>query len=237
MHDIASATRSFCSLSNRKAIIAVGGRARRFRIAFATILELIRHPNSQPIKLHFFPGMDSSPLPPQPDRRNFLTKASAVVIGAALALVAPVAGLMVFLDPLRRQTAAGGAVLVASLDSLAENGEPQKFSVLATRIDAWNTTPNVPVGAVYLQRLTGRQVRAFNVVCPHAGCFVDFREANNCFHCPCHNSSFSLDGKVLDPKSPSPRGLDDLLVEVRNGTEIWVHFKNFRAGEKARIPV
>lgn len=181
--------------------------------------------------------MDNTPVPPQPDRRNFLTKAAAVIIGGALALVAPVAGLVVFIDPLRRKAANGDAVRVASLDSLPEGGEPQKFPVVATRVDAWNTTPHVPVGAVYLQRLAGGKVRALNVVCPHAGCFVDFREAESCFHCPCHNSSFSLDGKVLDPTSPSPRALDDLPVEIRNGTEIWVQFKNFRAGVKEKIAV
>lgn len=181
--------------------------------------------------------MDPTPVPPQPDRRNFLIKACSITIGAVLALVAPAAGLLVFLDPLRRKSPNGGAVLVASLDSLPENGGPQKFSVLATLIDAWNTTPNVPVGAVYLQRLNGSQVRAFNVVCPHAGCFVEYWGEQNHFHCPCHNSSFSLDGRVLDPKSPSPRALDDLPVEIRNGTEIWVKFQNFRPGVKERIPV
>jgi Rieske Fe-S protein len=90
---------------------------------------------------------------------------------------------------------------------------------------------------VYLQRLNGSQVRAFNVVCPHAGCFVEYWGEQNHFHCPCHNSSFSLDGRVLDPKSPSPRALDDLPVEIRNGTEIWVKFQNFRPGVKERIPV
>ena len=181
--------------------------------------------------------MDNPSVPPQPDRRNFLTKAGAVIISGALAVIAPVAGLFVFLDPLRRKNADGGAVLVASLDSLPENGAPQKFPVLATRVDAWNTTPNVPVGAVYLQRLAGGKVRALNVVCPHAGCFVDFRGAESCFHCPCHNSSFALDGKVLDPKSPSPRALDNLPVEIRRGTEIWVQFQNFRAGVKEKTPV
>jgi len=181
--------------------------------------------------------MDHSPASPSSDRRNFFVKAGAIAIGGVLALFAPVAGLFVFLDPLRRKNANGGAVRVASLDSLTEGGEPQKFPVLATRVDAWNTTPNVPVGAVYLQRVKGSQVRALNVVCPHAGCFVDFRGAESCYHCPCHNSSFSLDGKVLDPSSPSPRALDDLPVEIRNGSEIWVKFQNFRAGEKERIPV
>lgn len=181
--------------------------------------------------------MDACPVPPQPDRRNFLTKACAVVIGGAIALVAPLAGLFVFLDPLRRKSEGGGAVRVASLSALPENGEPRKFSLLATRVDAWNRTPNVPIGAVYLQRLKDNQVRAFNVVCPHAGCFVDYRSGQKHYHCPCHNSSFALDGKVLDPKSPSPRGLDDLQVEIRHGTEVWVRFQNFRAGVHEKIPV
>jgi menaquinol-cytochrome c reductase iron-sulfur subunit len=181
--------------------------------------------------------MESPSVPPATDRRNFLSKAAAIVIGGAIALVAPVAGLFVALDPLRRKPASGGAVRVASLDALPENGEPRKFPVLATKVDAWNRSPNVPIGAVYLQRFSNGTVRALNVVCPHAGCFVDFRAEKKHYHCPCHNSSFSLDGKVLDPKSPSPRPLDELEVEIRDGTEIWVTFQNFRAGVHEKIPV
>ncbi|MBI4625323.1 MAG: Rieske 2Fe-2S domain-containing protein [Verrucomicrobia bacterium] len=181
--------------------------------------------------------METPHVPPQPDRRNFLTKAAAVVIGGAITLVPSLAGLFVFFDPLRRKTEAGDAVLVGSLNALPENGEPRKFALLATRVDAWNRTPNVPVGAVYLQRLENNRVRAFNVACPHAGCFVDYRAGQKHYHCPCHNSSFALDGKVLDPRSPAPRGLDELPVEIRNGSEIWVRFQNFRAGVKERISV
>jgi menaquinol-cytochrome c reductase iron-sulfur subunit len=181
--------------------------------------------------------MDSPPPSPSPDRRDFLAKAGAVAIGGALALVAPIAGLAVLLDPLRRTAEAGGAVRVATLEALPENGEPRQFPVLATQVDAWNRTPNVPVGAVYLQRTPDGRVRAFNVVCPHAGCFVDYRPTEGRYHCPCHNSSFKLDGEVLDPGSPAPRGLDELAVEVRSGGEIWVTFQNFRAGVKERIPV
>ncbi len=179
----------------------------------------------------------SSPASPPPDRRDFLAKAAAVVIGSALAVAAPVAGLVVALDPLRRKSAAGGAVQVASLAALPEGGEPRQFPVLATRVDAWNITRNVPVGAVFLQRLKGGAVRAFNASCPHAGCFVGFRADKNCYLCPCHNSTFATDGQVLDRTSPSPRALDELTAEVRNGGEVWVTFRNFRPGEKERIPV
>ncbi len=181
--------------------------------------------------------MDTPDPSPQPDRREFIKKAAAVAIGGTLVVAPITAGLFVFMDPLGRKSGNGASVLVATLSSLPENGEPRKFSVLATKVDAWNRTPNVPVGAVYLQRLKENTVRALNVVCPHAGCFVDYRPANSNYFCPCHNSSFALDGAVLDPKSPSPRGLDELPVEIRNGNEVWVTFQNFRAGVPEKIPV
>lgn len=176
-------------------------------------------------------------VPPSGTRRDFFAKAGSIVIGAALMVVPAVSGLLVFLNPLRRrgQAAAGDAVRVAALRALPENGEPRKFPVLATRVDAWNRTPNVPVGAVYLRKVGPNEVKAFNVACPHAGCFVDFRADKNHYLCPCHNSSFSLDGRVLDPKSPSPRPLDELPVEIRGDGEVWVKFQNFRAGTKDRI--
>lgn len=180
--------------------------------------------------------MDPSSLPPQPARRNFITRAAAIVIGGLIALVAPLAGLFVFLDPLRRKTEIGGAVRVTSLHALPENGEPRKFSIQREQVDIWNRTPDVPVGAVYLQRFGDKQVRALNAKCPHAGCFVNFKGGPSNYHCPCHDSTFAVDGRILDPKSASPRGLDELQVEIR-GTEVWVRFQNFRPGVTAKIPV
>ncbi|HVZ66417.1 MAG TPA: Rieske 2Fe-2S domain-containing protein [Opitutaceae bacterium] len=173
---------------------------------------------------------------PQPTpRRDFIAKAGAIILGAGALVVPVVSGLLAVFNPLRRRAQAGDAVRVASLKALPAGGEPRKFPVLATRVDAWNRTPDVPVGAVYLRRVGEGEVKAFNVACPHAGCFVDFRADRNHYLCPCHNSTFTLDGKVLDPKSPSPRSLDELPVEIRNGDEIWVKFQNFRAGVKERI--
>ena len=180
--------------------------------------------------------METPELPPQPARRNFIKKACAIVIGAVVGFVPAVSGLMVFFDPLRRRSQDGDAVHVASLNSLPQDGVPRKFSVIADHTDAWNRMPRVPVGAVYLRRIGQKQVLAFNVICPHAGCFVDYDGARKIYHCPCHNSSFALDGRIADPKSPSPRGLDELEVEIRNQNEIWVKFRNFRAGQREKIP-
>ncbi len=192
---------------------------------------------------------DSPPSDPQPDRgrspdrgspeprRDFLKKAAAAGIGTAIVVIPAGAGLAVLLDPLRRKASTGEKVFVTSLDSLPQNGAPQKFAILASRVDAWNKFPNAPVGAVYLRRTGDKQVEALNVVCPHAGCFVDFRQDKKDYFCPCHNSSFGLDGKIADRKSPAPRGLDGLEVEIRNEKEVWVKFQNFQTGHAEKIPV
>lgn len=170
-------------------------------------------------------------------RRDFFKKTLAVIIGGVVTLVPALAGLMVLLDPLRRKAAAGGAIRVATLAALPDDGVPRRFPVLADKVDAWNRYRDVPIGAVYLRRTGKDKVEALNVVCPHAGCFVDFSPARKEFICPCHNSAFTLDGKIADAKSPSPRALDSLSVDVRVNGEIWVKFENFQAGRPDKVPV
>ena len=169
-------------------------------------------------------------------RRSFFKEAAAVVIGGVAVLVPAAAGLLVFLDPLRKKgKAVSNAIRVASLSAVPNDNQPHKFPVIASRTDAWNKFPSTPIGAVYLRRTGEKTIEALNVVCPHAGCFVDFLPSRACFHCPCHNSTFAMDGKINDPKSPSPRPLDTLPVEIR-GEEIYVTFQNFRAGVAEKIP-
>jgi len=170
-------------------------------------------------------------------RRDFLKRGLAGGISAVLGLVPVGAGLIVFLDPLRRRLAANGAVRVTSLEALPDDGIPRKFSVLSARVDAWTKAAQSPIGAVYLRRTTGNKIEAFNVACPHAGCFVDFLPERGLFLCPCHNSTFTVAGRVEDRASPAPRGLDALEVELRQGDEIWVKFQNFQAGRAERVPI
>ncbi len=181
--------------------------------------------------------MQATETPTQPNRRDFFKKVSAACIGAFLTLVPLLSGLAVFLDPLRRKAASTGAVRVAILDALPSDGVPRMFPVLASRTDAWNKFTQVPIGAVYLRRSSDDKLQAFNVVCPHAGCNVDFDSEQGHFLCPCHKSSFTVEGKIDNPDSPSPRGMDALEVEVRGGKEIWVAFQNFQTGRAEKIPV
>jgi menaquinol-cytochrome c reductase iron-sulfur subunit len=170
------------------------------------------------------------------ERRDFLVGASAVAAGT-LAMLAPIGAAVVsLLDPLRREKVSSEMVLVARTSAIPEDGSPRKFTVTADRTDAWAAHDDSPVGAVYLRR-SGDEVRALNVVCPHAGCFVGVAKDNSRFSCPCHLSSFDLDGAVDDPTSPSPRDMDTLDVEVRNGDEVWVRFQNFLPGRAEKTPV
>lgn len=180
--------------------------------------------------------MEQDELQPPTDRRTFFKKAFATVLGSIVGLFPLAAGLAVFFDPLRRRSKGGDLVLVGSLTALPADGTPRKFPVITSHQDAWNKLPNVPVGAVYVRRTGEKDVQAFNVVCPHAGCFVDYVAARKGFLCPCHNSTFALDGRINDPKSPAARGLDKLEVQIRNDTEIWVKFQNFRAGGAEKVP-
>jgi menaquinol-cytochrome c reductase iron-sulfur subunit len=181
--------------------------------------------------------MDDSQHSPSSNRRDFFKQASAIVIGGLSAGVPLAAGLPVLFDPLRRKSEVGESVRIATLEALPSDGVPRKFTVVADKSDAWNHFANVPVGAVYLRRLEGNKVEALNVVCPHAGCFVDYVAARNGYFCPCHNSTFKLDGTIAEAKSPSPRAMDTLPVEIRNGNEIWVRFQNFRAGLPEKVPI
>jgi menaquinol-cytochrome c reductase iron-sulfur subunit len=170
-------------------------------------------------------------------RRGFFKQSLALLCGALAILTPPLAALVVLTDPLRRKTSAADFIRVTTLDALPADSVPRKFPVFTSKTDAWDKFSNVAVGAVYLRRTDGNKVEALNVVCPHAGCFVDYSGEKGKFLCPCHSSSFKVDGAIDDARSPSPRGLDSLAVEVRDDGSVWVKFQNFEAGKADKVPV
>src|SRR4029453_18948312 len=106
---------------------------------------------------------------------------------------------------------------------------------MADLTDPGSRQPTQPIGAVYLRKLADGQVACFNAICPHAGCFVGFAADRKVFQCPCHTSSFQLDGQRILP-SPSPRNMDDLAVDaekLKTG-EVWVQFVNYYPGHEER---
>jgi menaquinol-cytochrome c reductase iron-sulfur subunit len=175
-------------------------------------------------------------------RRNLVAATAATIIGAFVGLVPLATGLATFIDPLlrRKATKSGGEGppfrRVATVAALPPDGTPVQVPVIADLTDAWNREPNQPIGAVYLRR-EGDKVTCFNAICPHAGCFVGYAADRKVFQCPCHTSSFELNGERINPKtSPSPRNMDELAVDpahLKEG-EVWVQFVNYYPGKEDR---
>ncbi|MFM9963614.1 MAG: ubiquinol-cytochrome c reductase iron-sulfur subunit [Planctomycetaceae bacterium] len=172
-------------------------------------------------------------------RRGFMTHILAAGIGLVVGAVPALSGLAFFLDPLMRKKTGGSGdgflKMPVALEALEINGEPQLVKIIMDKVDAWNTYLKQPVGAVYLRRTDKDKVVAFNSRCPHLGCAVDYKPSEKHYFCPCHTSTFGVDG-VKQNEIP-PRDLDALEVEIRNGSEVWLKYQNFRATTPAKIPV
>jgi Rieske Fe-S protein len=157
----------------------------------------------------------------------WLGGALATALGVALAV--PAAAFLT--HPTRRRSETHDPVDVGPIDSLKE-GVPTRVQVrVAKRRDAWSLERNVVLGGAWLV-LRGSKVHAFSTVCPHAGCAVDWDGA--AFACPCHESRFEADGRVVS--GPSPRPLDGLDVEVKEG-RVKVVWRRFRTAVSAKEPV
>ena len=88
----------------------------------------------------------------------------------------------------------GNFVEAAKLTQL-QVGKPQEVTFERTRVDGWRTFQEKPQ-------------------CTHLGCAYHWEEPRNQFVCPCHESRFSIDGKVLG--GPAARPLDRYPVRVEN---------------------
>jgi menaquinol-cytochrome c reductase iron-sulfur subunit len=187
-------------------------------------------------------GPEASPAAGQVDRRTAVKCAAGAIGTTIMAVPVGVAG-YAFLDPVLRGTSDQQApfVRVALLDEVPADGTPKRFEVRADQWDKWTFVPQAPVGAVFLRRdpQTGKIATALHTTCPHLGCSVDLRQHDKGlrFVCPCHDSAFELDGTIIQP-SPSPRPLDSLAVEERDGPsgkEVWVQFVNYRVGRADKV--
>ena len=200
------------------------------------------------------PVQRRSTRPPAPlPRRDFFKKALAALIGGVVTVVPAAAGLLVFLDPLRRRRRqrrrsgrhrAGEFTDVAPLVRRPARRRAPAVPGARERVDAWNRHPAAPVGAVYLKRDQDApdNVVAFNVVCPHAGCFVEAgpRPAGGPAgsSAPATTARSTPTARIVQGKCVSPRGLDELAVDedALKAGSVRVKFQNFVAGTHEKIP-
>ncbi len=193
-----------------------------------------------------------------PTRRNLLVQLMTATISFVLVAVPATLGGLFFLDPILRKPKggkggtsseeisrkddAGFIRLDITSDAVPGDGTPVSVTVVDDIIDAWNRFRNVPIGSIWLRRIGDGPIVAFNSVCPHLGCSVNYRRAEGDFFCPCHTSAFALDGKKTN--EIPPRDMDALEVAMRtngqddpSGVEIWVRYQNFRRATSEKIAI
>lgn len=78
---------------------------------------------------------------------------------------------------------------------------------------------------IWIVRMAKRIV-AIHAACTHLGCRVAWMSNDGRFRCPCHGSSFDLDGTNLD--GPAPRPLEHLAIRVQDGHVIIDSNRRFR---------
>jgi Rieske Fe-S protein len=81
------------------------------------------------------------------------------------------------------------------------------------------TYPTANDLAVFVRGYDGEGL-AFSRKCAHLGCSVDYDSQRRCLRCPCHQGAY-------DPRTgyvmfgPPPRPLDQIVLQVRAGGEVW----------------
>jgi menaquinol-cytochrome c reductase iron-sulfur subunit len=94
---------------------------------------------------------------------------------------------------------------------------PEEVVFRRNRVDGWKV--NSEKSTAWVVKVADNQAIAFAPQCTHLGCAYHWDEANKNFLCPCHTSTFDIDGKVLS--GPAPRPLDRYQVKVE-GTKLLI---------------
>ncbi|HFC08789.1 MAG TPA: Rieske (2Fe-2S) protein [Chloroflexi bacterium] len=129
-------------------------------------------------------------------RRDFL-KLGGVALGGLLTF--EIGGVVLrYMTPRQTEGEFGGVITAGAIDDFPPG-----------------SVTHIPNGRFYLSRLTDGGFLALYQRCTHLGCTVPWRQEENKFICPCHNSQFTAEGALLNP--PAPRPLDLFRVFFEDG--------------------
>jgi menaquinol-cytochrome c reductase iron-sulfur subunit len=145
-----------------------------------------------------------------PDRRTFqlgIIYGLWAIVTGALSLPAAI----YLLWPPRQRKSADW-VEAADAAQLPLNA-PEQIVFRRNRADGWKITSEKT--SAWVVRMSEKDVLAFMPQCTHLGCAYRWDQARNNFLCPCHTSTFGLDGAVLS--GPAPRPLDRYEARIEKG--------------------
>ena len=138
------------------------------------------------------------PLPVTLDRRRFLD--SLLGMGFMSTIVAMAYPVWRYLIPPASGEPATQSVVAAQASQVAPNsGMLFKFG----------SKPGL------LIRTPEGELQAFNAVCTHLDCTVQYKPDTSQIWCACHNGLYDLSGNVVS--GPPPRPLERLAVNFRGG--------------------
>ena len=163
----------------------------------------------------------------EPKRRTFLGWVSGGIAACiGLMLGVPLAGYTILPALRRRETKWSDAGPAASLHP----GIPQEMNLVISVTDGWQKKSMKK--SVWAVKKEKESLVVYSSLCTHLGCGYRWDAQQKQFHCPCHNSVFSLNGDVIS--GPAPRPLDTLPVKIEKG-HLLVNYKEFKAGTARKI--
>ena len=133
----------------------------------------------------------------QTGRRDFL---NTVLKGGFFAwLAAVIYPIYNFLEPPKAKESKISQLTIGKIEDMAKNsGKIVKFG-------------NKPV--LVIRKPTG-DYAAYNAVCTHLDCIVQYRQDYGQIYCACHNGRYDLNGKNISGPPPAP--LDKYSVAIKN---------------------
>ncbi len=90
---------------------------------------------------------------------------------------------------------------------------PEELVFRRNRTDGWKVTSEKT--SAWVVKMAPGHIVAFAPQCTHLGCAYHWDEQKQQFLCPCHTSTFSLDGSVTS--GPAPRALDRFESRIADG--------------------
>src|ERR1051325_9053301 len=126
------------------------------------------------------------------------------IIGAALAI--PAVGYLLGPTKTRRES---DWIEATEIGTLTPN-TPVEVSFRKNRTDGWKVISEKRTA--WIVKMPDNNIVAYGPQCTHLGCAYHWEEKKSEFICPCHNSFFSIDGKVAS--GPAPRPLDRYATKI-----------------------
>jgi menaquinol-cytochrome c reductase iron-sulfur subunit len=144
---------------------------------------------------------------PQPTRRNF---SAAAIHGIWAVMIAslgiPAIAYLLMPAKIRRKSDWVEAADVTRLIPQV----PLEIAFRRIRVDGWRVISEK--STAWVVKFSNSDVVAFAPQCTHLGCAYHWDQRKTEFVCPCHNSVFSVDGKVQ--AGPARRPLDRYQIKV-----------------------